>query len=144
MYTISVWKVTVLGVLSEFTGQRVISRVCHCNLSFLQPLHSFSHGLIHTISFSGDSARSTEKRTMNTEQWINLKCLVVLGKIPSQTLEIFQQVRGDVIMSRKLVFNWNKRFNDGFKKMKDDFRNKRLHQAVLSTSNVTSVGCLFK
>ena len=59
-----------------------------------------SHAFAYT-SFSGPSAMSTEERTMNTEQRINPKCLVRLGKTPPQALEMLQQVYGDnTVMSR--------------------------------------------
>ena len=42
---------------------------------------------------------STVEQIMNTEQQINLKVLVQLGKTLSQMLEMLQQVYGDNIMS---------------------------------------------
>ena len=84
-----------------------------------------SHAFAYT-SFSGPSAMSTEERTMNTEQRINPKCLVRLGKTPPQALEMLQQVYGDnTVMSRTCVFEWHKRFKAGREDVEDGPRSGR-------------------
>ena len=52
---------------------------------------------------------------MTTEQRINLKFLVWLGKTPSDTLGMLQEVYGDETMSHSHVFEWHKQFKEGRK-----------------------------
>ena len=95
------------------------------DLSFLQPLHVFSHAFVYTSSFSGCLAMSTEEQMMNKEQWIILKFLVWLRKTLSQPLEMLQQVYGDNI-SCTCVFEWHKKFREEYKKVKEDSRSRPL------------------
>ena len=50
---------------------------------------------------------------MTTEQHINLKFLVQLGKTPSDALGMLHEVYGDETMSRSYVFEWHKWFKEG-------------------------------
>ena len=59
---------------------------------------------------------------MTTEQRINLKFLVRLGKTPSDALGMLQEVYGDETMSCSRVFEWHKRFKEGHKDVEDDSR----------------------
>ena len=51
--------------------------------------------------------------------------MVLLGKTLSQTFEILQQVYGENSMSWTCVFEWQKRFEESCKEVKDDFRSGR-------------------
>ena len=62
---------------------------------------------------------------MTTEQRINLKFLVRLGKTPSDALGMLQEVYGDGTMSRSRVFEWHKRFKEGREDVEDDSRSGR-------------------
>ena len=62
---------------------------------------------------------------MTTEQRINLKFLVRLGKTPSDALGMLQEVYGDETMSRSRVFEWHKRFKEGREDVEDDSRSGR-------------------
>ena len=62
---------------------------------------------------------------MTSEQRINLKFLVKLGKTPSESLGMLQEVYGDETMSRSRVFEWHKRFKDGREDVEDDSRSGR-------------------
>ena len=59
-------------------------------LAFCNHCIFFSRSFVYITFFSGCSAMRTEERTMNTEQWINLKFLIRLWKTPSQAFEILQ------------------------------------------------------
>ena len=62
---------------------------------------------------------------MTTEQRINLKFLVQLGKTPSDALGMLHEVYGDETMSRSRVFEWHKRFEEGREDVEDDSRSGR-------------------
>ena len=62
---------------------------------------------------------------MATEQRINLKFLVRLGKTPSDALGMLQEVYGDETMSRSRVFEWHKRFKEGHEDVEDNSRSGR-------------------
>ena len=62
---------------------------------------------------------------MTTEQRINLKILVRLGKTPSDALGMLQEVYGDETMSCSHVFEWHKRFKEGLEDVEDDSRSER-------------------
>ena len=58
---------------------------------------------------------------MNAEQPINLKFLVCLGKTPTETLKLLQEVYGDDTSSRtRLFFEWHRRFKEGREEVEDD------------------------
>ena len=57
---------------------------------------------------------------MTTEQRINVKFLVRLGKTPSDALGMLHEVYGDETMSRSRVFEWHKRFKEGREGVEDD------------------------
>ena len=59
---------------------------------------------------------------MSIEQRINLKFLVRLGKTPTETFNLLQQVYGDATMSRTRIFEWHKRFREGREDVEDDPR----------------------
>ena len=65
------------------------------------------------------------RQAMTTEQRINLKFLVRLGKTPSDALGMLQEVYGDEEMSRSRVFEWHKQFKEGREDVEDDFRSGR-------------------
>ena len=56
------------------------------------------------------------------EQPINLKFLVRLGKTPTETLNLLNEVYVENAISREGVFKWHKRFKDGREKVEDDPR----------------------
>ena len=62
---------------------------------------------------------------MTTEQHINLKFLIRLGKTPSDALRMLQEVYGDETMLRSRVFEWHKRFKEGCEDVEDDSRSGR-------------------
>ena len=57
---------------------------------------------------------------MSIEQRINLKFLVRLGKTPTETFNLLQEVYGDATMSRTRIFEWHKRFREGREDVEDD------------------------
>ena len=63
-------------------------------------------------------------QAMTTEQRINLKFLVLLGKTPSDALGMLQEVYGDETMHAH-VSEWHKRFKEGHKDVEDDSRSGR-------------------
>ena len=65
------------------------------------------------------------RQAMTTEQCINLKFLVWLGKTPPDALRTLQEVYGDETMSRSHVFEWHKQFKEGHKDVEDDSRSGR-------------------
>ena len=62
---------------------------------------------------------------MSVEQQINLKFLVRLGKTPTETLKLLQEVYGDDTMSRIRLFEWHRRFEEGREEVEDDRRSGR-------------------
>ena len=62
---------------------------------------------------------------MSIEQRINLKFLVQLGKTPTETFNLLQEVYGDATMSRTRIFEWHKRFREGREDVEDDPRSGR-------------------
>lgn len=94
---------------------------------------------------------------MTTEQRINLKFLVRLGKSPSDALRMLQEVYGDEAMSRSRVFEWYKRFKEGREDVEDDSRSgrpstsrtadnvervKQMVRGVLATRSDSQPACL--
>ena len=59
---------------------------------------------------------------MSIEQRINLKFLVRLGKTPTETFNLLQEVYGDATMSKTRIFEWHKRFRED---VEDDPRSVR-------------------
>ena len=62
---------------------------------------------------------------MSVEQRINLKFLVRLGKTPTKTLKLLQEVYGDNTISRTRLFDWHRRFKEEREEVKDDHRSGR-------------------
>ncbi|XP_077971313.1 protein GVQW3-like [Styela clava] len=62
---------------------------------------------------------------MTTEQRINIKFCVKLGKTATETLQMLRDVYGDSSMSRTRVFEWHKRFVEGREDVEDDPRSGR-------------------
>ena len=62
---------------------------------------------------------------MSVEQQINLKCLVRLGKTPTEALKLLQEVYGDDIMSRTRLFELHRRFKDRREEVEDDYKSCR-------------------
>ena len=50
---------------------------------------------------------------MSHEQRANLKFIAKLGKTPSESFAMLQQVDGEETMSRTRAFEWHKRFKEG-------------------------------
>ena len=63
---------------------------------------------------------------MSFEQRINLKFSVRLGKTPTETFKLLQEVNGDASMPRTRILEWHKRFKEGRESMEDDPRSRRL------------------
>ena len=62
---------------------------------------------------------------MNFEQRANLKFLVKLGKTPTESLVMMQQVYGEDVMGRTQLFQWHKKFKEGREDLADDARSGR-------------------
>ena len=125
-------------------------RVYNCDISFQYSLHFFTYFCLHFL-LSGRSSMSTAERTMNTEQRINLKFVVRVGKTPSQAHEMFQQVYGDNTMSRARDFKRHKRYQKAHGKWKMTPRAGGLQQVELRSTScgesklyVAIVAWLFK
>ena len=83
----------------------------HCVIFFLQVV-------LYTLS-------SLSRRAMSHEQRANLKFLAKLGKTPSESFAMLQQVYGKEMMSRTRAFEWHKRFKEGREEVEDDPRSGR-------------------
>jgi len=59
---------------------------------------------------------------MSREQRANLKFLAKLGKTPSKSFAMLQQVYGEETMSRTHAFEWNKRFKERREEVEADSR----------------------
>ena len=86
----------------------------------------FSIAFVHTFPFSGRSAVSTEKRTMNTKHRKTWKFFIWFGRTPSLSLEMLQQVSGDNKMLHTRVFEWHKRFKEEREEVKYESGRGRL------------------
>ena len=62
---------------------------------------------------------SLSRRVMSREQRAKL------GKTPSESFAMLQQVYGEETMSRTRAFEWNMRFNEGGEEVEDDPRSGR-------------------
>ena len=62
---------------------------------------------------------------MSIEQRINLNFLIRLGKTPTETFNLLQEVYGDATMSRTRIFEWHKRFREGREDVEDDPKSGR-------------------
>ena len=62
---------------------------------------------------------------MSREQRAILKFLAKLGKTPSKSFAMLQQVYGEETMSRARAFEWHKRFKEGREEVEDDPRSER-------------------
>ena len=62
---------------------------------------------------------------MSLEQRANLKFLAKLGKTPSESFTMLQQVFREETMSRTRAFEWHKRFIEGREVVEDDPRSGR-------------------
>ena len=65
------------------------------------------------------------RRAMSREQRANLKFLAKLGKTPSESFTMLQQVYREETMSRTRAFEWHKRFKEGREEVEDDPRSGR-------------------
>ena len=63
---------------------------------------------------------SLSHRVLSREQRANLKFLTKLGKTPSESFEMLQQVYGEEALSRTRAFEWHKRFKEGREEVEDD------------------------
>ena len=59
---------------------------------------------------------------MSFKQQINLKFFVWLGKTPTETFKLLQELHGDAAMSRTWISEWHKRFKEGREDVEDDPR----------------------
>ena len=62
---------------------------------------------------------------MSREQRANPKFLAKLGKTPSESFAMLQQVDGEETMSPTHAFEWHKRFKEGQEEVDDDPRSGR-------------------
>ena len=62
---------------------------------------------------------------MSREQRANLKFLAKLGKTPSESFAMMQQVYGEETMSSTRAFEWHKKFKEGREEVEDDPRSGR-------------------
>ena len=62
---------------------------------------------------------------MSREQRAKLNFLAKLGKTPSESFAMLQQVYGEETMSRSHAFEWHKRFKEGREEVEDDPRSGR-------------------
>ena len=62
---------------------------------------------------------------MSFEQRIKLKFLVRLGKTPTETFKLLQEVYGDATMSRTWIFEWHNRFKEEREDAENDPRSGR-------------------
>ena len=62
---------------------------------------------------------------MSLDQRINLKFLLKLKKMPTESLEMLQEAYGNQAMSRARVFKWHWRFREGEEDVKDKPRSGR-------------------
>ena len=68
------------------------------------------------------------------EQRYNIKFCMKLGKSPTETYQLLEQVYGDNSLSRRRVFEWHRRFREGQESVEDEHRSGR----PLSASNAES------
>ena len=68
---------------------------------------------------------SLSRRAMSREQRANLKFLAKLGKTPSESFAMLQQVYREETMSRTRAFEWHKRFKEGREEVEVDPRSGR-------------------
>ena len=62
---------------------------------------------------------------MSLDQRINLKFLLKVKKMPTESLEMLQEAYGNQAMSRARVFEWHRRFREGEEDVKDKPRSGR-------------------
>ena len=62
---------------------------------------------------------------MTQEQRTNIKFLEKLGKSPTETFVLLQEVYGKETMSRARVFEWHKRFCEGREEVEDNPKSGR-------------------
>ena len=74
-------------------------------------------------------------RTMSREQRANLKFLAKLGKIPSESFAMLQQVYGEETMSHTRAFEWHKMFKERREEVEDDPRLEDLQRAERRTTS---------
>ena len=67
----------------------------------------FLQVVLHTLS-------SLNRRAISREQSANLKFLAKLGKTPSESFSMLQQVYGEETMSLACSFEWHNRFKEGW------------------------------
>ena len=62
---------------------------------------------------------------MSRVQRANLKFITKLGKTPSESFAMLQQVYGEQTMSHTPAFEWHKRFKEGWEEVENDPRSGR-------------------
>ena len=62
---------------------------------------------------------SLSRHAIRREQRANLKFITKLGKTPSESFAMLQQVYGEETMSRTCAFQWHKRFKEGREEVED-------------------------
>uniref|UniRef100_A0A8C4Q5Q6 Mos1 transposase HTH domain-containing protein n=1 Tax=Eptatretus burgeri TaxID=7764 RepID=A0A8C4Q5Q6_EPTBU len=83
----------------------------HCVVFFLQVV-------LYMLS-------SLSRHATSREQSGNLKFLAKLGKTPSESFAMLQQVYGEETVSYTRAFEWHKRFKEGREEVEDDPRSGR-------------------
>ena len=76
-------------------------------------MRDFLQDVLYTLS-------RLSRRAMSCEQRANLKFLAKLGKTPSESFAMLQQVYVEETMSRTRAFEWHKRFKEGREEVEDD------------------------
>jgi len=79
-------------------------------------------GLIQVVLYT---LSSPSRLVMSREQRSNLKFPAKLGKTPSGSFAMLQQVYGEETMSGTRACEWHKRFKDGQEEVEDDPRSGR-------------------
>jgi len=71
----------------------------------------------------------------------NVKFLVKLKKLATETFQLLTEAYGEDCMSRARVFEWHKRFSEGRESLKDDDRPGRPRTAVTDDNIEKSARC---
>ena len=79
---------------------------------------------------------------VNTEQRVNVKFCVKLGKSATETYHFLKKVYGDECLSRTQVFEWFKRFKEGREEIGDDQRPGRPSTSK-TEANIEKIGEIF-
>jgi hypothetical protein len=75
---------------------------------------------------------------MKIEQFINLKFFMKLKNTPTKGFQMLKEVYGDNVLSCTRVFEWQKRFMEGWEEVEDDER-LGCHLASKTEENVEKI-----